>query len=57
MTIIPIIWYKRPSESEQYNQYTRLKRKAYYSIFNTFLRRYQVHLDWKDILLLVEVPP
>ena len=47
----------KTSEWEQYTQYTRLKRNAYYKIFNIFLRRNQVHLDWKDILLLVEVPP
>ena len=48
---------KRTSESEQYTQYTNLKRNVYYEIFNAFLRRNQVRLDWKDILLLVEVPP
>ena len=47
----------KTSEWEQYTQYTRLKRNAYYKIFNIFLRRNQVHLDWKDILLVVEVYP
>ena len=47
----------KTSEWEQYTQYTRLKKNAYYKIFNIFLRRNQVHLDWKDILLVVEVSP
>ena len=56
-SLISVICYTRTSESEQYTQYTRVKRNAYYELFNTFLRQNQVHLDWKDVLLVVEVPP
>ena len=53
---VSIICQKRTSESEKYTQYTRLKMNAYYETFNTFLRRNPAHLDWKDTLLVVEVP-
>ena len=55
--LMSVICQKRTSESKKNTQYTRLKRNAYYEIFNTFFRRNQVQLDWKDILLVVEVPP
>ena len=42
-------------ELEQYTQYTRLKRNAYYEIFNIFLRQNQVNLDLKDTFLVMEV--
>ena len=56
-SLISIICQRRTLESKQYTQYTKLKRNACYEMFNTFLRRNEVHLDWKDILLVVEVPP
>ena len=53
-SLISIICWKRTLELEQYTQYTRLKRNAYYEIFNIFLRQNQVNLDLKDIFLVMK---
>ena len=43
---------KTTTETEQYTKYTRLRKGT-----NPYLQKYHVLLNWKNILLVVEVLP